>query len=209
MVIIVAILGFTFLMALKGRDLVHKTRGIVVAGQLRGFQVSVRQYEDQYRAMPGDDPAAPGRWRRTNSIYVVNGVSASSTGDHRIQGPLSDYGNATGEQFNAWRDLRFAGLVDGDTDLVGQSAMPENVFGGAYGFAEDNFGIEDVICATQIPGSAAALIDQRLDDGMIATGTVRATSGWDPLTTRNRFEEPDKSPYDPSKTYIICVPQRV
>ena len=208
-VIVVAILGFAFLMALKGRELVHKTRGIVTAGQLRGFQDSVRRYEDQYRALPGDDPSAPRKWRRTNSIYLVNGVTVSSTGDQRIQGKLSDYGNATGEQFNAWRDLRFAGMVTGDTELVGQSAMPENSFGGAFGFAEDNFGLRDVICATQIPGAAAEMIDQRLDDGIIATGNVRATSRWDPLTALNRFEEPDATAYDPSKTYIICVPQRV
>ncbi|MGE3474400.1 MAG: type II secretion system protein [Rhodospirillaceae bacterium] len=209
MVIAVAILGFTFVMSLKGRELVVATRGVVTANQFRQFQDSVVKYETQYRAMPGDDPKAPRVWNRTNSIYIVNGVSVSQAGDLRIQGLLSDYGNATGEQFNAWRDLRFAGMLDGDTALVGQSAMPENLFGGQFGFAEDNVGLKNVICATRIPGDAARKIDERFDDGKIDTGSVRATSRWDPIDAKNHFDAPDETPYDPLKTYIICVPQRV
>ena len=209
MIISVVILGMVIVMTLKGTELVHRMRGMVTATKFRQFQDQILNYENQYRFLPGDDRAAPSRWGRPNSVYIVNGVGVSYAGDLRIQGLLSDYGNATGEQFNAWRDLRFAGLLDGDQDLVGQSAMPENPFGGLFGFAESNFGLRDVICATQVPGDAAESIDRRLDDGFISTGTVRATSLWDPITAMNRFDAPDKTPYDPSKTYIICVPQRV
>ncbi|MGE3332135.1 MAG: type II secretion system protein [Rhodospirillaceae bacterium] len=209
MVIVVAILGFTFVMALKGRDLVHAMRGLATINKLRDFQLELRTYEAQYRAPPGDDPAAPRRWGRENSIYIVGGVGVSMAGDQRISGLLSDYGNATGEQFDAWRDLRFSGLLDGDTALVGQSAMPENLFGGHFGFAEDNFGLKNVICTTQIPGDVAQKIDERLDDGTINAGAVRATSRWDPIDAKNHFDAPDEAPYDPLKTYIICVPQRV
>ncbi len=209
MLIAVAILGFTFVMALKGRELVHRTRGVVTANQLRAFQDHLVTYEAQYRALPGDDPRAPRTWRRENSVYIVNGVGVSMSGDLRIQGLLSDYGNATGEQFDAWRDLRFAGLLEGDTALVGRSAMPENLFGGEFGFAEDNLGLQNVICATRIPGDAALTIDERFDDGKIDTGNVRATSRWDPIDAKNHFDAPDEAPYDPLKTYIVCVPQRV
>lgn len=209
MVIAVAILGFTFTMSLKGRELVHLMRGMVTANHLVEFQADLRAYEAQYGALPGDDPKAPRLWGRTNSIYMVNGVGVSHAGDERITGLLSDYANATGEQFDAWRDLRAAGIVDGPTDLVGRSAMPENLFGGSFGFAEDNFGLKNVICATQIPGDVALRIDDRLDDGKIDTGSVRATSRWDPIEAKNHFETSDEEPYDPLKTYIICVPQRV
>ncbi|MCA0199579.1 MAG: hypothetical protein LCH56_01915 [Proteobacteria bacterium] len=209
MIIAVVILGFIFLMTLKGRELVHMTRGVVTANQLRQFQDDILKYEAQYRALPGDDLRAPGVWGRANSVYVVNGVAVSFAGDQRISGILSDYANATGEQFDAWRDLRSAGLLDGDINLVGQSAMPDNLFGGQFGFAEDNLGLKNVICATRIPGDAALKIDQRLDDGRIDTGSVRATSRWDPIDAKNHFDAPDEAPYDPLKTYIICVPQRV
>ncbi|MCC6914379.1 MAG: hypothetical protein IT566_11810 [Rhodospirillaceae bacterium] len=209
MIVVVVILGFVFLMTLKGRELVHATRGMLTANQLQQFQDDIVKYQAQYRALPGDDLHAPRTWGRTGSIYVVNGVAVSFAGDDRISGLLSDYANATGEQFDAWRDLRSAGLLEGDIDLVGQSAMPENLFGGQFGFAEDNLGLNNVICATQIPGEAALKIDQRLDDGRIGTGSVRATSRWDPIDAKNHFDAPDETPYDPLKTYIICVPQRV
>jgi hypothetical protein len=209
MIIAVMILGFAFVMTLKGVALVHGARAFIAANKFRQFQDQILLYENQYRALPGDDRGAPNRWGRPNSVYIVNGTPVSYVGDLRIHGLLSDYGNATGEQFDAWRDLRFSGLLDGDKELVGQSAMPENPFGGVYGFAEDNLGLKDVICATQVPGDAAAAIDRRLDNGVINTGIVQATSRWDPVEAMNHFEAPDEQPYDPLKTYIICVPQRV
>lgn len=208
MVIVVAILGFTFVMSLKGRELVRLMRGVATANQLAAFQADLRLYEGEYRALPGDDPLAPNRWGRAASLYIVNGVGVSYAGDLQISGLLSDYGNATGEQFDAWRDLRYAKYLDGDPEIVGQSAMPENLFGGHFGFSEDNLGLKHVICATRIPGDAALRIDERFDDGVINTGVVRATSQWDPFTSKNHFDAPDVTPYDPLKTYIICVPQR-
>jgi len=209
MIVAVVVLGFAFVMTLKGVELVHGMRAFIAATKFRQFSDFISFYEDRYHALPGDDRQAPGRWGRPRSVYIVNDLPVSFDGDLRIQGSLSDYGNATGEQFNAWRDLRLAGLLDGDIELFGQSAMPENPFGGRYGFAEDNLGLRDVICATQVPGGAAAIIDQRLDDGTINTGVVQATSRWDPIDAMNRFDTPDVAPYDPLKTYIICAPQRL
>ncbi len=132
--------------------------------------------------------------------------SVSLAGNGKIDGLLDDPGNASGEQYMAWRDLRSAGLVEGDPTLLGQSARPENFFDGDFGFAENNLGLEQVLCLTRVPGRDAELIDKRLDDGSVSTGRLRGTSRWDPVYAKNQFDAPDTAPYDPEKTYIICLP---
>jgi prepilin-type N-terminal cleavage/methylation domain-containing protein len=206
MMIAVSIVGIALMLTMKGTALLEPMRAFMTANQMTRYQDIVNTYRAQYRALPGDDRAAPTRWGRPPSVFILNNIPASFSGDDVLQGLLSDEANAAAEQFNAWRDLRFAGLIEGDKELVGRSAMPENAFGGQYGFAEDNLGLRQVLCATQIPGGAAAAIDKRLDDSNVSTGNVRGTSQWDPLEAKNHFEAPDTAPYDPEKTYIICIP---
>jgi hypothetical protein len=107
----------------------------------------------------------------------------------------------------AWRDLRYAGLVKGDPKWAGESAAPENPFGGIYGFDEGNLGQSGgSLCATRVPGRAAQIIDRNMDDGVINKGRVVATSLYDVVGAHNHFNAPDSAPYDYAKQYIICVP---
>jgi hypothetical protein len=136
----------------------------------------------------------------------LDGLPVSFLGDGIIQGELDDPVNVSGEQYSAWRDLRAAGMMEGDPALVGKSAQPENIFDGFFGFAQDNLGLQQVLCLTKVPGRDAQLLDTKLDDGNIATGRLRGTSRWDPAHAKNHFTTPDIAPYDPQKTYIICLP---
>ncbi len=206
MLIAVAIVGVGLMLTMKGTALIEPMRAFMTANQITRYRQIITTYQSEYRALPGDDERAPQRWKRPASIFILDGATTGLAGDGRLQGLLSDEGNAVGEQFNAWRDLRFAGLIEGDKELVGRSAMPDNPFGGVYGLAEKNLGLQQVLCATQIPGAAAASIDKRLDDSNIATGNFRGTSQWDPVNAKNQFAAPDSAPYDPDKTYIICLP---
>jgi len=205
-IVVVAVLGAIFLMTLKGTAAVEMMRAIATVYQIRNLQNTVQNYVAQFRQLPGDDAEASKRLGRPPALTIVEGVAIVLAGDGVIQGPLSDPLNPEGEQMMAWRDLRLSGIYDGDPALIGQAAMPDNAFGGVYGFAEDNFGLEQVICATHLPGRAAAYADEKLDDGNIATGRVRGTAKWDPNQAKNRFDTPDTTPYDPNKTYIICMP---
>jgi prepilin-type N-terminal cleavage/methylation domain-containing protein len=185
--LVIVILGIAFVLTLKGTALIAPMRAFVVSQQINQYRSAVLHYQIDFRGMPGDDPAAPARWGRDPALYVAGGRILSLAGDARIDGSLDDAANASGEQYLAWSDLRRAGFVEGDPTLVGISARPENTYGG-------------------VPGTDAALLDKRLDDGNISTGQLRGTSQWDPVGRKNDFPEPDGVSYDPEKTYIICLP---
>ena len=202
----IIILGIVFVLALKGAALIPHMRAFVVSHQINQYRAAVLHYQNDYRNMPGDDPTAPTRWRRPNALYVTGTGLLSLAGDGKIDGFLDDSASASGEQYMAWSDLRSGGYVQGDPTLAGQSARPENLYGGTFGFAAQNLGLQQVLCLTRVPGADAALLDKRLDDGNIATGQLRGTSQWDPVEEKNTFPEPDVVPYSPENTYIICVP---
>ena len=204
--VVIAILGAIFVITLKGAGAIEAMRAIATVHEIRNYQNVVQNYLAEFHQLPGDDPSAPRHWGRPTTITIVDGVRGSTAGDGLIQGALSDTLNPEGEQLMAWRDLRLSGMLDGDTALIGQAAQPEDYFGTVFGLAEDNLGLEQVLCAMHVPGGVARYIDEQLDDGHIETGRVRATSRWDPVNAKNRFDTPDKTPYDPSKTYIICIP---
>lgn len=199
------VLGVIFIMTLKGASAILAMRALVLTHQIEGYQSAVMQYVSDRAALPGDDPRAPGGGRQT-SLVMINGQPASFAGNGKIDGDLDDVNNPLGEQYLAWQDLRIRQYVEGDATLIGQTAQPENMFGGVFGFAEDQFGLSQVLCVTKVPGEIAAAIDRRMDDGEIATGRLRGTARWDPVDAHNHFTEPDKTPYDPAKTYIICLP---
>ena len=201
-----AILGVMFLFALKGAPLISSMRAFVMGRQIYQYQSAVLHYQADYQALPGDDEAAPERWGRPPSLFHTTNGNVSFMSDGKIDGLLSDPLNATGEQYLAWQDLRLGGYVDGDVKLVGQSAQPETRTGVIFGFAEDNLGLQQVLCLSKVPGRDAELLDKQLDDGNPATGRLRGTSKWDPIGAHNHFSEPDSAPYDPDKTYIICLP---
>ena len=207
LVVVVIILGGIFLLTLKGTNLVAPMRARVTEQQILQYQSAILHYQVDFNALPGDDAGAPSRWGRDESLFNIYGLaSVSFAGDGKIQGLFDDPSNASGEQYMAWSDLRSGGYVEGDSTLVGQSARPENLYGGVYGLAEDNLGLQQVLCLTKVPGRDAELIDKALDDGKISTGHIVATSQWDPVVANNHFSAPDTAAYDPEKTYLICLP---
>lgn len=204
--ITVTILGMVFAMALKGSAFVESMRAFVTAYQINQYQHAVMSYRAAYNVLPGDDSFGPRRWGRPQASVLVSGMPVTFPNDEKINGLLFDVLNPNGENFLAWSDLRGHGTVDGDLNLVGFSAMPENLFGGVFGFDQGNLGQEGPsLCATRIPGRAAQIIDARLDDGMIASGKIVATSQYD-TATANHFDAPDKESYNVEKSYIICAP---
>ncbi len=205
--IAMVILGIVFVMTLKAGVLVDSIRAVMVTYQIQSIQNRILVYRADYAAFPGDDPRAARRFGRENAMFLRQNAVVSFVGDDKIDGKLSDALSPNGEQFMAWRDLRYAGAWPGDPKTPGLSALPENPFGGVYGFDEGNLGqTKGSICATRIPGHAAAMIDDRLDDGLPDKGAVVATSRYDSSIALNHFDEPDSQPYSVEKEYIICAP---
>ena len=196
------ILGIVLVMALKGAVFVETMRAFMVSYQMQHFQNRVLVYQVDYHNLPGDDPVAVRRFQRESAVRMLFNTPVSETGNNEIDGLLWDVTNANGEPFMAWRDMRYAKLIEGDPSLTGLSAMPENPFGGVYGFDEGNLGQQKgSLCVTKIPGRAA-----QMDDGIIYQGDVVATSKYDPAEAKNHFDAPDSEPYDFEKEYIICAP---
>jgi len=203
---VVIILGFVIVLTLKGTALIPSMRAFVLAQHVTQYQMAVSQYQTDYRALPGDDPDGAARWSRPSSLFNTDNGVVTLAGDGKIDGLLDDVTSPLGEQYLVWSDLRSAGLIGGDPTLVGQSGRPETISDISYGFSESNFGLSQVLCLVRVPGADAAYLDKRLDDGNIRTGRLRGTSQWDPVGMGNHFDKPDDSPYDPEKTYIICLP---
>ncbi|MGZ6252245.1 MAG: type II secretion system protein [Candidatus Binataceae bacterium] len=201
----IIVIGIAFVLTLRGSEVIPAMRSFILLQQLQNYQMAIVRYQAEYHALPGDDVAGPSRWGRPASLYNLGGRPVSFVDDGKINGDLDDSGNPLGEQYLAWLDLRRAGFIDGDDQAVGQSAQPQSTHFGAFGLAEDNFGLNQVLCATRVNGDDARRIDEKLDDGNPGTGTVRATSKWDPSGAHNHFTTPDTDPYDPRKTYILCL----
>jgi hypothetical protein len=204
--ITVTILGIVFAMAIKGGGFVDAMRAFMTANQISRFQQAVSSYRETYNALPGDDALGNRRWGRPQAMLLLDGAPVTSPNDERIDGLLFDVLNPNGENFMAWADLRGHGALEGDTASVGFSAMPENLFGGVFGFDVGNLGqAGPSLCTTRVPGRAAEIIDERLDDGLVNRGKIVATSRYD-TAVANHFNGPDADPYNVEKTYIICAP---
>ncbi len=205
--IAIVILGAVFMMVLKASAFVDTMRAFLAGYQIH--QAKIGLYAAEHHYLPGDDPNAPRKFGRPPAVTMQMGATLSHTGNDEIDGLLADVVNANGEHFMAWRDLRYAGLIDGDPELAGASALPQNEFGGVYGFDEGNLGQKaGSLCLTRVPGRAAEMIDRRIDDGRIDTGVLVGTSQSDPAGKYNHFEKPDSQPYDVDREYIICAPIR-
>jgi hypothetical protein len=206
MAVAIVLLGIAMVLTMRGAAMVDFFRAFVTANRLQQIQHNVFVYSATYNAIPGDDPTAPYRYKREPAIFITDGRAVVTSDNSVIDGKLSDFANITGEHLMAWRDLRYAKLIDGDPKVIGFASLPENPFGGIYGFDGGNLGQKNgSICATKIPGAAAQAIDERLDDGRINGGKVVGTAKF-AMDVYNNFAAPDTEPYNVEKEYIICVP---
>lgn len=205
-VMVVSLLGAFALMTLKGTAAIDSIKAYLMIRQFQAFQSAVMTYQAQFGSLPGEDGGAPRRYLRPPSTLARAGMQISLIGNGALDGELYDQLSPNSETFMAWRDLRYFEAIPGDPKVAGASAMPENPFGGFYGFDQGNLGQKGgSLCATRISGRAAQMIDNRLDDGKINTGDVVATSKFS-IEQNHHFDAPDTTPYDFEKEYIICVP---
>jgi hypothetical protein len=205
--VVIIVLGLTVGMTLKGAVLIDIMKALWAGYEIQMFQNRVQLYAVQYGYLPGDDPKAANRFGHPEPGRVDGTAVIATTGDNKIDGRFTDWANPQSEHLMAWRDLRYARLLDGgDPDVVGRAALPTNPFGGIYGFDEGNLGQQKgSICLNKVPGGAAKRIDESLDDGLINQGAVVATAQPDDDAAHGHFAAPDAKPYDVDKEYIICA----
>jgi prepilin-type N-terminal cleavage/methylation domain-containing protein len=183
--IVLVVIGLLLGAILAGQEIVTNAQVRSSINEYNSVASAMFVYQDRYRRRPGDDNAASTRWQDTiPGVPAING-----DGDGLIAGSWETGTNAE-ETGVFWHHLRNDGLVPGSRDGTAGSAsfaLPQNAFNGEIGVQENAFAgniADTVICQSNIPKQAAAMIDTRIDDGDGAgsgsdSGGIQGTGGID------------------------------
>lgn len=189
--IVLVIIGLLLGGILKGQELITQARIRNVSNDFQSMTAAINLYQDRYRALPGDDAGAAARWTITAPT-----PSSGALGDGIIAGGYNS-ATAADESRQLWLHLRRAGLVGG---AVTDDTTPPNAASGVTGVQNGAFGIPGiVICSNNLPAKIAQAIDTQFDDGLSATGSVRAAEG----TTAGATAAANYVD-DGTKFYVVC-----
>jgi prepilin-type N-terminal cleavage/methylation domain-containing protein len=181
--IVLVIIGLLLGGVLKGQELINQAKIKNVINDLNGVTTAVYGYQDRYKAQPGNDPGATGRWSGTYTIANGSGFDSGAF----------------------WQELRAAGFLNGSASDAG---APTNAVGGTLsatlvttsggGSSLLGYGTQGLaICSQGIPGKIAESVDVQLDDGKPATGSVRAFTT-SPATAASSYVD------DSNTVYTVC-----
>lgn len=190
--IVLVIIGLLMTGVLKGQELVTQARAKNIASDLNSVAAAVYTYQDRYRALPGDDNGAQGRW----------GLSAGQNGDRN--GLLStSNANGADETQLFWLHLRRAGVITGDAS---SSAAPLNAVNGTTVASMDAAGFSGLaLCTNALPGRIAETVDNQFDDGKPNSGTVHATAANTGASNADLAQTTQTAYVDDNATYYrIC-----
>jgi len=172
--IVLVIIGLLLGGILKGQEMITQARIKNVINDFNGLTAAYASYQDRYRAIPGDDVGATGRWAG----------SVSGNGDGQILGAYNATASApplTAEESNLyWWHLRLSGFIPGPTTGPGAANQPTNAVSGMVGVTSGN-GLPAmmnfsglIVCSANIPDKIAIAVDTATDDQSSNTGSVRA-----------------------------------
>jgi prepilin-type N-terminal cleavage/methylation domain-containing protein len=178
--IVLVIIGLLLGGILKGQEMITQAKIKNVINDFNGITAAVTSYQDRYRALPGDDQNAAGRW--------TTQAPANGNGDGVIAGLYNANNTAgtggapanTAESNLFWQHLRIAGFVPGLTMGTGSGTPPQNATGGIMGVetavvGTNGLGFTSVIvCSSNIPDKVAIAVDTQSDDANPGTGQIRA-----------------------------------
>ena len=204
--IVLVIIGLLLGGILKGQEMITQAKIKNVIADMSGVSAAMYGYQDRYRALPGDDKNAAGRW--TGSPAPGTGT----TGNGVIEGKWTA---AATEAIIFWDHLRRAGFVSG--------SGPENPFNAVSGKmgvqSGDGSGptpagiLSDgaatptlftslLLCSGALPDKIAISVDAQMDDGVGKTGSVRSMKS--PGNPDTIAAAADTYTEDGVSTYVIC-----
>lgn len=169
--IVLVIIGLLLGGILKGQELINSARVKNLGTDFRNVPMFIYGYQDKFRALPGDDPAAS-----THITGASNASTPGTLGNGVIEGSW-DSSTTTDESFLFWQHVRLAGLAPGPTSTAAADYRPSNAVGGVIGVQSaapftGMTGGTYYVCSTGILGKFAKQLDSQLDDGNTATGTM-------------------------------------
>lgn len=172
--IVLVIIGLLLGGILKGQELINSARVKNLAADFRNVPVFIYGYQDKFKALPGDDPAA-----NRNLTGAANASTPGTLGNGVIEGAWSST-TQTDESYLFWQHVRLAGLAPGSTDPATPAVyQPTNAAGGRLGIqsARPFTGMSSgtyFICSAGITGKFAKQLDSQMDDGVPNTGAMQA-----------------------------------
>lgn len=197
--IVLVVIGLLIGSILVAVNIMQNARITSTISTLQSIQSAMSTYNQNYGALPGDDVQAGTRFGNGINSGGGNGIIGTTT-SFNTAAALAN-GDGAAESRTAWGHLRAAGLIKGQS---GDTSFPGNSFGGIFGVQNGAFTgtgalTGNVLCMNNIPGSAAAIIDQRQDDGNPSTGSIHAVIGTDVSAASTA------TTYVETNIYILCT----
>jgi prepilin-type N-terminal cleavage/methylation domain-containing protein len=180
--IVLVIIGLLLGGILKGQEMITQARIKNVINDFNGITAAYASYQDRYRAIPGDDATAAGRWLGPPVAVAGNG-DGQILGAYNatLAGPPTPV--ATEESNLFWWHLRLAGFIPGPTSGAAFASQPTNAVGGMIGVQSagaaapsiPTMGMSGlVVCTANITDKIAIAVDTQTDDQSSASGSLRA-----------------------------------
>ena len=175
--IVLVIIGLLLGGVLRGQELINSARVKSLTREFQNIQVYIYGYQDRFRTLPGDDPAAA-----THLAGATQGAVALA-GNGLINGAWNSE-NVADESYLFWQHVRLAGLAPGSTATGTPEFEPRNSNGGRIGVQSIAAGFATIngmtgayaVCSDLILGRDATQLDTTLDDGNTATGNLRVVA---------------------------------
>jgi prepilin-type N-terminal cleavage/methylation domain-containing protein len=170
--IVLVIIGLLLGGILKGQEMITQAKTKNVIADFSGIATAYHGYQDRYRALPGDDAGAATRWAAAPAAVAGNGNGA-------VAGAYNaDCTAAPSESCQWWDHLRRAGFIAGNG-----ISQPLNTAGGMIGVQTGDTaggaalgGLSGLLlCSANLPDKIAIAVDTQMDNGLSASGSVRAT----------------------------------
>jgi prepilin-type N-terminal cleavage/methylation domain-containing protein len=182
--IVLVIIGLLLAGVLKGQELIYNQKVKSTYDNYRQMTAAMYGYQDRYKALPGDDPAAT-----TRGFIVQPGDPAIVDGDGN--GYIAGGGNmclAAGaapgsEVCQANYHLRLSGFLTGQGTISAQHALSGAVTlnsPAGTGIAA-TFVAPTAVCWHSLPNKAAQQIDLSYDDGRANTGSMQGSANYTTL----------------------------
>lgn len=200
--IVIVIIGMIIGAIMVGHNLVERSRITGLAQQIATYQSVFTQFTDKYQQLPGDmvdaytyfDPSASGNICGSSAVVTSSAAGCNGNGDGLIDGSVT---NAWRESLRGWQHLAAAGFVQGSftgvtstnrydpginiplTTLENASGYRMYYATSVYSLAGHFLMLGTVSSSTALGGPAikvsdALAIDQKIDDGLAASGKLFA-----------------------------------
>ena len=204
--VVLVIIGLLLGGVLKGQELINSARVKALSQDFRNVPTLLYAYQDKFRALPGDDKSA---------TTHLDSTALDGNGNGRIEGAWNT-NSSNDESCKFWQHLRLGNMLAGtDTLTAGGTCglQPPNAAGGTLGIETVYSGQTAFIsgmkgltlCSDGIQGRLVRQLDQTMDNGDPATGSMRAAAYADGgLPTRGASAVSATSLAD-SDVYVVCL----